>query len=37
LDELSQPPYFCPVISVSDHYIAYAFDEQIHLFKWQAE
>jgi hypothetical protein len=37
LDELSQPPYFCPVASVSDNYIAYAFEEQIRLFKWQPE
>lgn len=37
LDELSQPPYFCPPISVTDEYIAYAFEDEVHVFKWQAQ
>jgi hypothetical protein len=37
LGDLGAPPYFCPPISVSSEYIAYAFDDQIHLFRWQAQ
>jgi hypothetical protein len=37
LGELNQPPYFCPAISVSATHIAYAFEEQIRVFAWQAQ
>ncbi len=37
LDQIGQPPYFAPVISVSSRYIAYTFEEQLHLFEWQAQ
>lgn len=37
LDELSQPPYFCPPISVTDEYVAYAFEGEVHVFTWQAQ
>jgi hypothetical protein len=37
LGELTQPPYFCPAISVSATHIAYAFEGAIHVFSWQAQ
>ncbi len=37
LDEIGQPPYFAPIISVSPKYIAYAHEEQLHLFEWQTQ
>jgi hypothetical protein len=37
LDEMEQPPYFCPVISVSASHIAYVFENQVHLFEWQPQ
>ena len=37
LGELSLPPYFCPPIAVSANHVAYAFDDQVHLFEWRPE
>jgi hypothetical protein len=37
LDDLSQPPFFCPAVSVSANHIAYVFEGQIHVFAWQAQ
>jgi len=37
LGDLSTPPYFCPPAAVATRHIAYAFDDQIHLFEWQTE
>jgi hypothetical protein len=36
LGELALPPYWCPVISVSPHHIAFAADTVMHVFEWQA-
>jgi hypothetical protein len=37
LGELSQPPYFCPAVSVSATHIAYAFEDTVYVFVWQAQ
>jgi hypothetical protein len=37
LGDLNQPPYFCPLVSVSETHIAYAFDSEVHVFAWQAK
>jgi hypothetical protein len=37
LGELGQPPYFCPLLSVSEAHVAYAFENAVHVFAWQAQ
>ncbi len=37
LDELGVPPYFCPLVSVSETHVAYAFENAVHVFAWQAQ
>jgi hypothetical protein len=37
LGNLAQPPYFCPLVSVSETHIAYAFENKVHVFAWRAQ
>jgi hypothetical protein len=36
LGEQALPPYWCPVISVSEHHIAFTVENSVRLFEWQA-
>jgi len=37
LGDLNAPPYFCSPVAVAAHHIAYAFDDEVHLFEWRPE